>query len=258
MSEEKDLLGIRPFGEATKSIVDSTLSGVGRFLSAVCLPACEELGRMLQDGIRSWRLNNIIRVLEKSEGKLEFRDNQFQLKANPKVALSIIENASLVDDDTLQEWWAGLFASSCTEDGKDDQNLIFVNLLKDLTAFEVKVLSYCCFNCKKYIYPNKLIYTNHDFRVSLEEIMSLTGVTDVRRIDRELDHMISLGLFSNGLINVSGFIVDDEEMVAHLTPSALALNLYYKANTITLTPEEFWGDSLEPYSEETQIQEASH
>lgn len=247
MPEAKDIFGIRPLGEATKSIVDSTLSGVRSFLSAVCLPACEELGRMFQDGIRSWRLNNIIRVLEKSAGKLDFYDNQLQLKANPKVALSIIENASLVDDNTLQEWWAGLFASACTDNGSDDQNLIFVNLLKDLTSFEVKVLSYCCANCRKNIYPNKLIIANEDFRVSLEVIIRITGVTDVRRIDRELDHMISLGLFSSGMLNASGIIIDDQEMVARLTPSALALNLYYKANTVTMTPEEFWGDTLKPY-----------
>lgn len=59
--------------------------------------------------------------------------------------------------------------------------------------------------------------------------------------------MVSLGLFSNGFINVSGFVVDDEKSEARVTPSALALNLFYKANSVNISPEEFWGDSLHEY-----------
>lgn len=231
-----------------KSAVDRTLDGVGTFLSSVCLPASQEFGLMLQDKVRTWRLNNIIHVLENTEGKLMFHDEKLQLQANPKVALSILENASMVDDETLQEWWAGLFASACTNDGKDDQNLIFVNLLKELTAFEVKLLSYCCIVCSKNIFPNKLIIANDDLRLSVDEIARITGVDDIRRIDREIDHMVSIGLFSNGFVNISGFVANEEQVEARVTPSALALNLYYKANSVNSTPEEFWGDSLKEYN----------
>lgn len=246
--EVKDLLGIKPLGETAKAVVDKTLSGVGCFLATVCLPAFEELGMMFQDNVRTWRLRNILNVLEKAEGRLMFQDNKIQLKANPKVALSIIDNASRVEDEILQDWWAGLFASSCTEDGRDDQNLVFANLLSGLTSFEVKLLSYCCVNCKKCIFPNKLIVANDDFRLSIDEIIKITDVQDVRRIDREIDHMISIGLFaSQGVFGISGFVVDEEQMIARLTPSALALNLYYKANAVNVSPELFWQDTIIPY-----------
>ena len=60
--------------------------------------------------------------------------------------------------------------------------------------------------------------------------------------------MVSIGLFSNGFVNISGFVVDEEQVEARVTPSALALNLYYKANSVNSTPEEFWGDSLKEYN----------
>ena len=242
--EVKDLLGIKPIVETAKTVVDKTLSGVECFLSTVCLPALEELGMMLQDNVRTWRLKNILNVLKKAEGRLMFQDNKIQLKANPKVALSIIDNASLIEDDILQDWWAGLFASSCTEDGRDDQNLIFANLLSGLTSFEVKLLSYCCANCKKCIFPNKLIVANDDFRLSIDQIKQITGVQDVLRIDREIDHMVSIGLFD---YEISGLVVDKEQVIARLTPSALALNLYYKANAVNVSPEVFWKDTIVPY-----------
>lgn len=246
--DNKDILGVRPIGETVKSTIDKTIDCVSVFLKAVCLPASEEFGLMFQDKVRTWRLTNIIKVLEKAEGKLIFHDDKLQLRANPKVALSIIDNASLIDDEELQTWWAGLFASSCTEDGKDDQNLIFVNLLKDLTSFEVKLLGYCCINCQKYFYPDKLIVPYGDFRLSIDEITRITGVSDISRMDREIDHMISIGLFSTGIIEESGFNIDKGQIYARLTPSALALNLFYKANAAVNTPPDvFWGDTLSLY-----------
>lgn len=247
--DRKCLSGTQSYGDAIKSTVDKTLDGVSAFLSSVCMPASQEFGLMLRDKVRTWRLNNIIQVIKKAEGKLIFEDDQLHLQSHPKVALSILDNASMVDDELLQEWWAGLFASSCTNDGKDDQNLIFVNILKDLTVFEVKLLSYCCVNCTKNIFPSKLIVANDDFRLSVHEIIRITGVEDIRRIDREIDHMVSLGLFSNSIVGVSGFIVNQEQMEAHVTPSALALNLYYKTNSVNVSPEEFWGASLKEFND---------
>ena len=84
-----------------KSAVDRTLDGVGTFLSSVCLPASQEFGLMLQDKVRTWRLNNIIHVLEKTEGKLMFHDEKLQLQANPKVASSTIDAFSKIDNATL-------------------------------------------------------------------------------------------------------------------------------------------------------------
>lgn len=240
----KDLLGLKPIAEAGKHVVDKSIDGISAFLSLVCEPALQEFGLMLSDKMRVWRLNNIINILEKAKGKLCFEGDKIHIKANPKVVLSIIEEGSVIDDDHLQEWWAGLFVSSCSEDGKDDQNIVFVNLLKQLTSFEVKLLEYVCRTCKKYIYPNGLIVSDDVITLSLQEIIDITGVTDVYRIDREMDHLTSLSLLSDRMFHASGFELSNEDLTAKLIPTALALNLYYRVNAVGMSMKDFYRDSL--------------
>lgn len=50
--------------------------------------------------------------------------------------------------------WAGLFATSFSEDGKEDENLVYISILKQLTLVDAKLLKYACLNCKKHIFSN--------------------------------------------------------------------------------------------------------
>lgn len=112
---------------------------------------------MLSDKVRYWRLNNISKMLLKAKGKMEFVDGKLELKANPKVAIAVMESSSYEEDDTIQDMWAGLFVSSCTEDGKDDSNMVFVDLLKSLNSIEARILQYACNNAPVKVYQNGLI-----------------------------------------------------------------------------------------------------
>lgn len=241
----QDIFGIKALSDTVSVITEAAVKNVSGFLSVVCKPCCEEFGLMLQDNIRTWRLNNVIKILEKSKGKLAFDGNQFVLRANPRVGLSIMDESSIVDDEELQDFWAGLFASSCTEDGKDDSNMSLVDLLKRMSSVEVKILKYACEHCQKKIYPNSLILAEH-ISVPLMTLVDITGVDNIYRLDYEMDHMRSLMLLNHGgLFNTGGgFIADDENLSANITPSALGLSLFYKTHTHNSTPKEFWKDSL--------------
>jgi hypothetical protein len=61
-----------------------------------------------------------------AEKAIEIIPENGLFQAHPRVLHEIIENASWVDDEEVQAMWAGLLASSCTEDGKDDKNLIYI------------------------------------------------------------------------------------------------------------------------------------
>ena len=61
-----------------------------------------------------------------------------------------LENGSWSERDEVQEMWAGLLASACTEDGKDDSNLLFMNLLSQLTGVQVAILKYGCEKAQKF------------------------------------------------------------------------------------------------------------
>ncbi|MGD1045804.1 MAG: hypothetical protein ABR936_10840 [Bacteroidota bacterium] len=236
-----DILGIKPIGRAIDTTVTKTFQGIEGFLKSVCAPALDEVGLMLRDQIRYWRLNNILRILEKAKGKLNFEGEQLKIHAHPRVALAIIENGSLNDNDEVQELWAGLFASSCTPSGQDDENLIFVNLLKQLTIPEARILKHGCEKSTKIIFPNGLVIGDK-IEINSTELIELTGIKDIYRLDRELDHLHSLEIIGSFL--GGGGFNRGNELIADISPTALALNLYIRSLGSTKSPAEYWKDSL--------------
>lgn len=248
--EIKDIFGIEPINEAGLEIVKASIKGVSSFLEIVFKPGLEELGFLVKDQVRLWRLKNILRTLEKAQGKLEFDGKDINLTANARVGISIMEGCSEVDNEELQDLWAGLFASSCTPDGKDDSNMNFVDLLRRMSSVEAKIIDYACKHSTKFIYPNKLIMAD-GLTISFDTLIEISGTKDIYRLDSELDHMRSIELLADSDIfggGGGGFTVSDTELEANITPSPLALNLYYRTHSTGKSPIDFWGDRLIPIS----------
>lgn len=245
--EIRDLFGIEPIAEAGLQVTRASIDGVSAFLRAVCLPGLQELGYMIQDKVRYWRLNNVLRMLEKAKGRMSFEENGLKLTANPRVGLSIINCSSEVDNDELQDLWAGLFISSCSVDGQDDSNMNFVDLIRRMSSVEARIIDYACRNCMKVLFPNKLIVAN-EFSVPFAVLATIAHTDDIYRLDSELDHMRSIEVLvpGGGFDSGGGFDASDNELSANITPSALALNLFYKTHSIGSSPIEFWGDALVP------------
>lgn len=252
--EINDVLGIKAESESEARVetTKAAIKGVSSFLKMVFKPGLEELGYIIKDEIRYWRLNNILSMLNLAQGKMEFDGKEINLTANARVGLSIMEGSSEVENEELQDLWAGLFASSCTPDGKDDSNMNFVDLLRRMSSVEAKILDYACRNCNKYIYPNQLIVAE-DITVSFDTLVKIAGIDDRYRLDSELDHMRSIELLLQGgsfSDSGGGFTVSDDSLEANITPSSLALNLYFKTHSIGISPKVFWGDKLIPRNDE--------
>jgi hypothetical protein len=233
-----DLLGIKPIGDAANTTVEKSFQGIEGFLKSVCVPALDEVGLLLRDKVRHWRLNNILRILDKAKEKLQFENEELKIQAHPRVALAIIDNGSLNDNDEVQEMWAGLFASSCSKNGQEDENLIFIDLLKQLTVAEARILKYSSESTRKIIYENGLI-VGDSLKLECKTLMEISGVTKIHRLDRELDHMRSLNLIGTSLSG--GF---DKNLVADISPTALALNLYVKSQGCNSDPAFYWRGNM--------------
>ena len=178
----RDILGIEPISKAGQQATQAVIDGVSSFLNAVCKPGLEELGFIMKDEVRQWRLLNILRILEKAKGRLDYDGRELNLTANARVGLAIMEEGSKVDNEELQDMWAGLFASSCTPDGHDDSNMNFVDLIRRMSSVEARVLDYACKNCKKTIYPNRLIVAE-DITVSFDELVKIAKTDNIYRLD---------------------------------------------------------------------------
>jgi hypothetical protein len=158
---------------------------------------------------------------------------------NPRLAHIAIEEASWIDSDKVQAMWAGLLASSASPDGQSDENLVFMNILKQLSSLEVQVLQFAVDQVPKFAstyglpLPQKVV-------VPVDKLSGLFGDHDLQRLDRELDHLRELGLIGFG----EGGGIEIESSDANLTPTPLALHLYVRAQGSRLSPTEYW--SLKP------------
>ena len=244
----------KPVSEAGYEVSKAMIDGVSSLLKIVFVPGLQEIGYLLQDKLRAWRLNNIIRTLDKAKGRICFDGQNLQLTANARVGLSIMEECSKVDDDELQNLWAGLFVSSCTTDGRDDSNMKFVDMLKRMSSIEAKIINYACGNCKKTQHAYNLITAN-ELIISFDKLYEIAGINDDYRLDNELDHMRSIQLLVNGAgFSIDGgFVTSEENIEVNITPSPLALALYHKTHSTGLSPIEFWKDDIETNNEEVKI-----
>lgn len=212
-----DILGLASYGESLKIVTKGGVDGISKFLDITCRPLLEEFGLWARDHFRVWRFKNLYNVLSKAEGKVTYQEGQIMM-VNPRLGYAIAENASLVEDDEIQDMWAGLFAASVSSDGKDDSNLIFINLLKQLTSVQAHMLRYAFDNCRKVIYDSGLV-TGCNFSIPLEEAYTLFQINDLNRLDRELDSLRSLGLIDGGLD------LDDKNLTVDLSLSSLGIHL---------------------------------
>jgi len=70
---------------------------------------------------------------------------------------------------------------------------MFADLLSRLSRSEARTLDYACRHSAKGLTANGLIIAN-DFLLDLAQLRSVAGVTDLLRLDRELDDLRSLEL----------------------------------------------------------------
>ena len=130
--------------------------------------------------------------------------------------------------------WAGLLASSCTIDGQDDSNLMFIDLLSRLTVSQVRIIDYACKTARirkvrdGLLFPDVLICTPEDLK-------AVSLIDDIHWLDRELDHLVSIGLL---LFQHAGF--DIRQQIVGLTPSPLALQMYARCNGIAGDPSHYY------------------
>jgi hypothetical protein len=234
----EDILGIKPISNAVEKVTDATIKGSSAFLSRICLPAAEEFGFLLQDKVKSWRASNAVKLAQKAEQLVEKYHGMNAVTVHPRIAHSIFEEGSWSEDDIIHTMWAGLLASGCNETGNDDSNIVFIAILKQLTVLQVILLRNAIENTSKYVSKGGWPYAEN-ITYSIEELINICQTEDIARIDRELDHLRSLELIGNGLGEGGGFSPDNDN-IANMQPTGLALHLYVRGEGFVGSPIDYW------------------
>ncbi|HAS8124546.1 TPA: hypothetical protein I7665_20895, partial [Vibrio vulnificus] len=173
----------------------------------------------------------------KAQVLLEQQVQGLVLNAHPRIVYSTLENGSWAEDDFMQNLWAGLLASSCSRDGKDESNLILIGLLSQLTSNQAKIVTHICTVANTYKSKSGFIACD-PIVLDANELLKISGINDIQQLDRELDHMRSLELIHEGF--------HPNHLQADVTPHALCLQLFVRAQGYVGSPIDYFGAVEKP------------
>ena len=124
--------------DISSTAVEKGLDIAKGFADKLVLPSIEELGLLVKDQISYWRFKNQIKILNKAKTLCE--KNNVSIKSiPPKILCPYLENASLEDDDELQDKWAALLVNM-VDSRLNIQNHVFPYILSQLSKDEFNLL----------------------------------------------------------------------------------------------------------------------
>ena len=149
--------------------IERALETVREFLTKLLGPATEEVGFMLQDKVRLYRLKNQIRILIKAQTLI----NEASLKPEAvplRTLIPLLEGASLEDDESLANKWAALLANAATEKIFEGSHPAFPKILSEMTPSEALLLDRLKSKGGEAPWESFRAETAEDFSVSIEKV----------------------------------------------------------------------------------------
>lgn len=255
MSDEKgsnvtlrlDVSGVETLAGTVDKATEAAISGAGAFLSRICLPVAEELGLLLRDRVSGWRQRNALKITHRAEQITKQLGFPKDVHAHPRLVHMAVESGSWADSDEVQDMWAGLLASSLSKDGSSDDNLVFMNVLAQLTHYQALLFNGACKSSEKRLTSAGFVVAQW-LVLDRATVCSLAQCEDFQIVDFHLDHLRETGLLSTE----AGFRT--ETLDAVMTPSPFGLQFYVRCQGFVGSPADYFADYLEQMR---QAQEAN-
>ena len=115
---------------------------VAGFLAQVLQGPTEEVTGMITDKLRFVRWRRLLTIADEVNRILSERGVSTTCAVPPKLALPILEDASLEDDPVLQSLWSNLLANAMDPTFNGDIRYGFIDMIKIMTVREIAILNY--------------------------------------------------------------------------------------------------------------------
>lgn len=227
----------RAIEKATDDIIVENSKALRNFLGKLCGPAIDQYGQAWADHAKQYRYINHLKFLSKAQRLHQELEINPDHTAKPRLMLDVIEASSMEDHEGMQEWWAGLSISSLEENPSDD-NLIFINMMKQITSTQKIIIEHICTNSEVTHTKSELLVAK-TYHITHDELVNVSGVKDINKLDREIDSLNSMGLLHGG-----GYDIHSEIINIDLTPSPLCLHFYSRCKGRTDNLIEYLGAEL--------------
>jgi len=107
-------------------------------IEKVILPPFEEVGLLLADRMKLFRLRNQVDILVRADKFLKQKNIKTK-KVSTKVMASLLEDCSLEEDEPMKERWAALLVNTVRDDG-NIENPLFSSILSQLSAMDAQIM----------------------------------------------------------------------------------------------------------------------
>lgn len=161
-------------GELTKLGIQSlkTSEKMGEFLARVFGTSSENAVGIIGDKLEFLRWERQVRMIDKVN---EYQNKRGLMRLKPippKFAISMITNASLEEDNDLQDLWCKLITNKLDPNFHSQIRYAFIEILKSLTYLDAKILKYCYEISSNNVGREYLT----DYVISIDEIEKYIGV----------------------------------------------------------------------------------
>lgn len=205
------------------------------FIHRVSPEATIQVRRLLRAGLSNFRLESAVEIALHAEELLALEGLGKKSCAHPSVVLRILEDGSWAETEWIQHFWAGLLATSCTQNEAPGTDLTYVNLLSQLTTIQARIFAAGCVRASKQITPGDHIFAK-PLSCSAEELIQIADTYDLVHIERDVQHLVGLGLVMKSVRWKYFSLIDKSD----ITPTTLALKLYARCRGHRGDPADFY------------------
>ncbi|MDE3201404.1 MAG: PilZ domain-containing protein [Acidobacteriota bacterium] len=185
------------------------------FLRQICPLSGDAMNQMFEKELGLARVACAVDIVLIAKQMMGVDRNAIGLRAHPGVVLRIIEHGSWAEFDLIKQYWGGLLASSCTEDGQDISNLPHVDSFALMRVMHFQLLAEGC----------RCMDEGEEPACHPDALPKITGTSDPTPIYRAIALLGELGLMEKSTKSTYAF----EEKI-RIVPTEQGRNLMARCN----------------------------
>lgn len=201
------------------------------FLCRLCHAEAHKAILLLGGELDENRTEKAMEIAHRAEKLLASEPDADRMRAHPRLVASILQHGSWADDYT-EQLWAGLLATSCTVEGTDESNSVFVDLLVNVTQHQSRIFVGACNRALELMSGSEYPPSTR-IVLSPEQMIRLTGMSDVSRIATDVVYLFNAGIIEKVVDFTSYLPMESFDM----TPSRLGLELYERCKGHCIKPD---------------------
>lgn len=191
------------------------------FVYRLCPSRAKEPIHVLTGELDEARTKSMLEIALTAEKMLSEGPHAEKMHAHPHIVAGVLRDGSWEHDELTQRLWAGMLVSSCSEEGKDESNKEFVELLVQVSPAQAHILVEGCRRASEQT-PGNHKASKWQIILTPEEMIQTTGMYDLYRNATDVNYLHHYGLVENTF----DFTTYTPKKSFDITPTSLGMKLF--------------------------------